>query len=87
MAKKPIIIKNNYYISNQEKLNNSNQIRKFETDRERIEKLLNSQNESQYNPKPVLLDKKYKFNKTIKLNDLVNKNNDSSLSTTPQKNN
>lgn len=79
MAKKPIIIKNNYYISNQEKLNNSNQIRKFETDRERIEKLLNSQNESQYNPKPVLLDKKYKFNKTIKLNDLVNKNNDSSL--------
>ena len=78
MAKKPIIIKNNYYISSQDKSNYSFQIRKFETDRERIEKLLSSQDNHQYISSPIGLKKKDKFNKSIIINDLVNINNNAS---------
>lgn len=78
MAKKPIIIKNNYYISNQDKTNYSHHIRKFMTDRERIEKLVNSQEQQQFKPNPIGLKKKDKFNNSIIINDLVNINNNAS---------
>ena len=78
MAKKPIIIKNNYYISNQDKTNYSYHIRKFETDRERIEKLINAKEEQQFKSNPIGLKKKDKFNNSIIINDLVNINNNSS---------
>ena len=76
MAKKPIIIKNNYYISN-ENNNYSFQRPKFQTDRERIEKLINSQKQYQYHSKPINLVKKDKLKDKLIIND-INKNNDSS---------
>ena len=77
MAKNPIVIKNNYYISN-EKNNNSYQRPKFETDRERIERLIKSQREYQYKTKPINLVKKEKLKNKILINDIFNKNNESS---------
>ena len=77
MARNPIVIKNNYYISN-EKNNNSFQRPKFETDRERIDKLIKSQREYQYKTKPINLIKKEKLRHKISINDEFNKNNESS---------
>ena len=77
MAKKPIIIKNNYYLSNNEKVIYSYQKPKFETDRERIEKLINSQKQYQYHQKPINLRKKEKLKNTKIINDYINKNNES----------
>ena len=78
MAKKPIIIKNNYYLSNNEKVIYSYQKPKFETDRERIEKLINSQKQYQNYQKPINLRKKEKLKNTNIINDYINKNNESS---------
>ena len=75
MVKNPIIIKNKYYISN-EKNNNSYQRPKFETDRERIGKLLKHQREYQSESKPNKIIKKDKLRNKILFN---NKNNDSSI--------
>ena len=77
MAKKPIIIKNNYYLSSGEKVIYSYQKPKFETDRERIEKLINSQKQYQYHQKPINLRKKEKLKNTNIINDYINKNNES----------
>ena len=76
MARKPIVIKNNYYILN-EKNNYSYQRPKFQTDRERIEKLINSQREYEYDTKPINLIKKEKMKKKLIIKD-INKNNESS---------
>ena len=63
MAKKPIIIKNNYYLSS-EKNNFSFQKPKFETDRERIEKFLKTKINNEFNDK---------LNNSLKKNNLKNK--------------
>ena len=56
IVRKPIIINNNYYKQKEKKQNNSFSFYKFQTDKQRIEKLLNS--DKNYNNK----------NKTKKLN-------------------
>ena len=75
MAKKPIIIKNNYYIEN-EKIETTNIRPKFETERERIAKLIKSQ--QQYHYKANLYNSKRKrlLKKNIIINDVINKNNE-----------
>ena len=75
MAKKPIIIKNNYYIEN-EKIETTNIRPKFETERERIAKLIKSQ--QQYHYKANLFNSKRKrlLKKNIIINDAINKNNE-----------
>ena len=74
MAKKPIIIKNNYYLSS-EKNNFSFQRPKFETDRERIEKFLKTKINNEFNDKLNNSLKKNNLKNKIIIKDIFNENN------------
>ncbi len=66
MIKKPIVINNTYYHPKEKKSNNSFCLYKFQTDRERIEKLFNSE---QKNEKNKNSDKKIKRSQSNIIND------------------
>ena len=80
LAKKPIIINNDYYLSS-EKNNYSFQRSKFETHRERIEKFLKTQRDIEFQKKPINIIKKNKFKNKFFINDSFNDsiNNNSEL--------
>ena len=80
LAKKPIIINNDYYLSS-EKNNYSFQRPKFETHREKIEKFLKTQRDIEFKMKPINIIKKNKFKNKLFINDSFNDsiNNNSEL--------
>jgi hypothetical protein len=80
LAKKPIIINNDYYLSS-EKNNYSFQRPKFETHKERIEQFLKTQRDIEFKMKPINIIKKNKFKNKLFINDSFNDsiNNNSEL--------
>ena len=75
MAKKPIIINNSYYQPKKDNNNTSFYLKKFQTDRERIEKLLNSEKKFK---KGKYIDKDKKLNRcksNLSINNIKKYNN------------
>lgn len=73
MIKKPIVINNTYYQPKEKKNNNSFCLFKFQTDRERIEKLLNSELKFK-NEKNKNSDRKIKRSQSNIINDYIKYN-------------